>query len=223
MKIGILGSGIVAQVLGKRLIELEHDVMLGTRDPAKLDDKKNMAGSLRDWLASVNGKGKLGRFAEAAQHGQILLNATSGVASLDALKLAGEENMNGKALIDVAIALDFSMGMPPRLAIKEGDSLGAQIQRAFPDVKVVKTLNTMNCYVMVNPQMAGGGDHTVFMSGNDSDAKAQVRALLASFGWTDILDLGDISTARGVELLLPLWLNISANLGYAPFNFKIVR
>ena len=131
--------------------------------------------------------------------------------------------MNGKALIDVANALDFSMGMPPRLAIKEGDSLGAQIQRAFPDVKVVKTLNTMNCYVMVNPQMAGGGDHTVFMSGNDSDAKAQVRALLASFGWTDILDLGDISTARGVELLLPLWLNISANLGYAPFNFKIVR
>ncbi len=224
MHIGILGSGIVAQVLGTRLIELGDDVMLGTRDATRLDEKKNQAGTLREWLAGVDGKGRVGTFAEAAQHGDVVINATNGAASLDALRLAGEAHLNGKVLLDVANPLDFSHGMPPTLSVKDTDSLGEQIQRAFPQVRVVKTLNTMNCYIMAYPQQLAGGDHTVFVSGNDADAKKQVAALLTRLGWQDIFDLGDITTARGAEMLLPLWLRAAAQLGFGtPFNFKLVR
>lgn len=224
MNIGILGSGIVGQVLGKRLIELDHTVMLGTRDAAKLDEKKNQTGTLREWLAGVNGKGLVGTFAETAQQGDVLINATNGAASLDALRLAGEEHLNGKVLLDISNPLDFSKGMPPTLWVKDTDSLGEQIQRAFPQVKVVKTLNTMNCYLMAYPQRLAGGDHTVFMSGNDAEAKQQVAELLTSFGWKDIFDLGDINTARGAEMVLPIWLRVAMQLGFGtPFNFKVVR
>ncbi|NTU64818.1 MAG: NADP oxidoreductase, partial [Chloroflexi bacterium] len=134
-----------------------------------------------------------------------------------------EANLNGKTLIDISNPLDFSKGMPPTLFVKDSDSLAEQIQRAFPKVNVVKTLNTMTASVMVNPGQLAGGDHTVFVSGNDAGAKAQVAELLKGFGWRDIIDVGDITTARGTEMLLPIWIRLMGALQTPFFNFKIVK
>ena len=139
------------------------------------------------------------------------------------LELAGETNLRGKILIDVANPLDFSQGMPPTLSVSNTDSLGEQIQRGFPEAKVVKTLHTVNAYLMVDPAQLAGADHTVFVSGDDTEAKATVAGLLRSFGWTDIIDLGDISAARGTEMLLPIWLRLFGALQKPILNFKIVR
>jgi 8-hydroxy-5-deazaflavin:NADPH oxidoreductase len=113
--------------------------------------------------------------------------------------------------------------MPPKLSVSNTDSLGEQIQRRFPEAKVVKTLHTMNAYLMVDPSQLAGADHSVFVSGNDAEAKTAVTGLLRSFGWTDIIDLGDITTARGTEMLLPMWLRLFGALEKPVFNFKIVR
>jgi predicted dinucleotide-binding enzyme len=153
----------------------------------------------------------------------MVVNATSGEVSLEVLGLAGAEHLAGKVLIDVANPLDFSNGFPPTLSVKDTDSLAEQIQRAFPDARVVKTLNTVNAGVMVEPAKLAGADHTIFVSGDHADAKATVTELLHSFGWQDIIDLGDLSAARGVEMLLPIWLRLMNALGTAAFNFKIVR
>jgi 8-hydroxy-5-deazaflavin:NADPH oxidoreductase len=222
MKVAIIGSGIVGQTLGKKLVELGHEVILGTRDPNKLDEAKGWAGSLSDWLVVVGQKAKVATFAEAAAAGEIVINATHGMASLEALQIAGADNLQGKILIDVANELDFSQGMPPKSLAADTASLGEKIQAAFPDTKVVKTLNTMNCGVMVNPQQIANGNHTVFVSANDPDAKAKVVELLQSFGWTDIFDLGDISSARATEMMMPIWLRAFGKLGNTPYNFKIV-
>jgi 8-hydroxy-5-deazaflavin:NADPH oxidoreductase len=222
MKVAIIGSGIVGQTLGKKLVELGHDVVLGTRDPNKLDEAKGWAGSLSDWLTTVGTKATVATFAAAAAQGEIVINATHGMASLTALQTAGAENLQGKILIDVANELDFSQGMPPKSLAADTTSLGEKIQATFPNTKVVKTLNTMNCAVMVNPKQIADGNHTVFMSGNDADAKAKVTELLQSFGWTDIFDLGDITSARGTEMMMPIWLRAFGKLGNVPYNFKIV-
>jgi 8-hydroxy-5-deazaflavin:NADPH oxidoreductase len=222
MKVAIIGSGIVGQTLGKKLVELGHDVILGTRDPNKLDEAKGWAGSLSDWLSAVGNKATIATFAAAAAQGEIIINATHGMASLAALQTAGAENLQGKILIDVANELDFSQGMPPKSLAADTISLGEKIQAAFPNTKVVKTLNTMNCAVMVNPKQIADGNHTVFVSGNDADAKAKVTELLQSFGWTDIFDLGDITSARGTEMMMPIWLRAFGKLGNVPYNFKIV-
>jgi predicted dinucleotide-binding enzyme len=152
----------------------------------------------------------LGRrcFAGAAEHGELVVNATNGTGSLEALRAAGEANLDGKVLIDIANPLDLSQGMPPSLFVSNTDSHGEQIQRAFPRVKVVKALNTMNAFVMADPSLVAAGEHTVFVSGNDEQTKAQVTEILRSFGWRHVLDLGDITTARGTEMHLPLWLRI---------------
>lgn len=223
MRIGILGSGAVGQTLGQRLVGLGHGVMIGTRDPAKLGEQKGWAPSLGTWLEGTSGRGHVGTFAQAAAHGELLVNATNGLASLEALRLAGEEHLGGKVLLDLANELDLSRGMPPRSLATDERSLAEDIQAAFPSLRVVKTLNTMNAQVMVNPAGLAGGDHTVFLSGNDAAAKAQVGELLRSFGWTDLFDLGDLTSARGAEMLLPLWLRVWGQLGNVPFNFKIVR
>lgn len=224
MKIGILGSGVVGQTLGAKLVERGEDVVLGTRSPGKLEGKRGMGAPLEDWLRNTNGKARVASFADAASHGEIVINATSGGASLDALTLAGEKNLDGKILIDVANPLDFSRGMPPTLTVCNTDSLGEQIQRAFPDVKVVKTLNTTNAQVMVNPAQVGGGDHDLFVCGNDAAAKARVTELLKQwFGWRNVIDLGDITTARGAEMVLPIWVRLMGALDTPLFNFKIVR
>jgi 8-hydroxy-5-deazaflavin:NADPH oxidoreductase len=166
---------------------------------------------------------RLGAFAEAAAHGEMVVNATAGTVSLEALEMAGEDNLNGKILIDVSNPLDFSRGMPPTLWVSNTDSLGERIQRRFPEAKVVKTLHTMNAYLMVDPAQLAGADHTVFVCGGDAEAKAEVGELLRSFGWTDIIDLGDITTARGTEMVMPIWLRLFGALQKPVFNFKIVR
>jgi 8-hydroxy-5-deazaflavin:NADPH oxidoreductase len=222
MKVAIIGSGIVGQTLGKKLVELGHDVILGTRDPNKLDEAKGWAGSLSDWLNAVENKATVATFSTAAAQGEIVINATHGMASLAALQTAGAENLQGKILIDVANELDFSQGMPPKSMAADTTSLGEKIQAAFPNTKVVKTLNTMNCQMMVDPKQLADGKHTVFISGNDVDAKSKVTELLQSFGWMDIFDLGDITSARATEMMMPLWLRAFGRLGNVPYNFKIV-
>ncbi|HEY7686921.1 MAG TPA: NAD(P)-binding domain-containing protein [Gemmatimonadales bacterium] len=224
MNIGILGSGVVGQTIGAKLVDRGHDVILGTRSPDKLDDKRGLGAPLREWLQKTRGKARLASFAAAAAHGEVVINATAGTGSLDALKLAGDGNLNGKILIDVTNPLDFSKGMPPTLSVCNTDSLAEEIQRAFPQVKVVKTLNTMTASLMVDPGQLAGGDHHVFVSGNDTGAKARVTELLKSwFGWRQVIDLGDITTARGAEMILPLWLRLWGALGTPMLNFKIVR
>lgn len=211
MKVGILGTGMVGEAIATRLVELGHDVLMGARDAT---NAKAMA-----WAKRAGGKS--GSFADAARHGEIVVNATKGEASLAALELAGSANLAGKILIDIANPLDFSRGMPPSLFVCNTDSLGETIQRAFPEVKVVKALNTMNCHIMVHPERIPGVHH-VFVSGNDAAAKAKVKELLAQFGWKHIVDLGDITTARGTEQLLPIWIRLWNALGTTEFNFAIV-
>jgi len=224
MRVGILGSGMVGQTIGAKLAERGVDVMLGTRTPKQLDEKRGMGAPLSEWVARVGKKGRLGTFAEAAAHGELVINATSGAGSLEALKLAGTKSLDGKILIDIANPLDFSKGMPPSLLVCNTDSLGEQIQKAFPGAKVVKTLNTTNAYVMVDPGQVAAGNHDVFVSGNDADAKARVTTLLKEwFGWKSVIDLGDITTARGTEMLLPIWVRLWGALGTPMFNFKIAR
>jgi hypothetical protein len=215
MRIGILGTGTVAQTLGAKLVQLGHDVKLGSRTAT---NEKAAA-----WAKGQGARASHGTFADAARFGELLLNCTAGTASLDALKAAGAANLQGKILIDVANPLDFSQGMPPTLTVCNTDSLGEQIQRAFPGAKVVKTLNTVNCEVMVNPGLVPGA-HDLFVSGNDADAKQAVTGYLRDwFGWKSVIDLGDISTARGTEMLLAAWIRVLMALGTARFNWRVVK
>ncbi len=215
MKIGVLGTGMVGKSIATKLVQIGHSVKMGSRTSA--NEKAT------EWVKASGPNASQGTFADAAAYGEILFNCTSGTASLDALKLAGAGNMNGKILIDVSNPLDFSKGMPPSLTICNTDSLGEQIQRAFPQVKVVKSLNTLNCNLMVNPALVPGS-HDIFVSGNDPSAKARVVDILKSgFGWKSIIDLGDITTARGTEMILPLWVRLMGVFQGPMFNFKIVR
>jgi 8-hydroxy-5-deazaflavin:NADPH oxidoreductase len=226
MKFGILGTGVVGKTIAARLAGLGHEVVIGTREPEETLSRTEPDAygnpPFSAWQEE-HPEVRLGTFGEAAAHGEMVLNATAGAVSLEALDLAGEDNLNGKILIDVSNPLDFSKGMPPTLWVSNTDSLGEQIQRRFPEAMVVKTLHTMNAYLMVDPAQLAATDHTVFVGGNDAEAKAQVTELLRSLGWTDILDLGDITTARGTEMLLPIWVQLFGVLQKPIFNFKIVR
>ena len=215
MKFGVFGTGRVGQALAGKLIHLGEPVMMGARQSG---NEQAVA-----WASQAGELASQGSFADAARFGEILINATAGTASLAALQAAGADNLRGKILIDVSNPLEFGPGEIPRLSICNTDSLGEQIQRAFPDTYVVKTLNTMNNEVMVNPGLVSGS-HNVLLSGNDPEAKQQVKALLERFGWpsTDILDLGDISSARGTEMYMPLWLRLWQTAGVSHFNIKVV-
>lgn len=226
MQIGILGTGIVGQTLGLKLVQLGHSVILGTRNPSQLDEPKGRgsdARSLRDWLVLAGSGASVGSFRDAASSRDLIINALSGAASLDVLRSVGEEHLDGKTLIDISNPIDFSRGFPLTLFVKDTDSLGEIVQRAFPNVRVVKTLNAMAAALMVNPQLVGNGDHTVFLSGNDTEAKAQVAEFLRELGWHDILDLGDISTARGTEMMLSIGHAVMRALSPAEIAFKVVR
>lgn len=227
MKIAVLGTGAVGQTIAAALLAAGHEVVVGTRDVAatlaRNEPHPYGLPPFSVWLEQNPGA-KAGAFAEAARHGEIVINAANGAASLDVLRQAGEANLNGKILIDISNPLDFSRGMPPSLTVCNTDSLGEQIQRAFPEVKVVKTLNTVTASLMVNPRQLAGGDHHLFVSGDDAAAKAQVVNLLKEwFGWKHILDLGGIATARGVEMYLPLWLSLWGALGVGLFNIQIIK
>ena len=202
MRIGILGTGVVGQTLAAKLREVGHDVAIGSRTGG--DDKQP--------------------FADAAAHGELLINATGGANSLAALEAAGAENVNGKVVIDVSNPLDFSKGMPPTLTVCNDDSVGEQIQRAYPEAKVVKALNTVTAELMVDPSLIPG-EHSLPIAGNDEGAKAEVAGLLVSFGWPReaIVDLGDISAARANEMYLPLWLRLYQSQGTPLVSIHIVK
>ena len=216
MKIGVLGTGMVGQAIATKLVELGHEVTMGSR---RAGNENAVA-----WAKAAGEAAAEGSFAEAAGHGELVVNCTAGVASLEALEAAGKENLSGKTLIDIANPLDASQGFPPTLAFCNDESLGERIQAAFPDARVVKTLNTMNCQVMVEPTRVPG-EHAVFVSGDDDGAKREVGDLLGSFGWPvgRIIDLGGIETARGTEMYLPLWLRLYSRLETGDFNIGVLR
>jgi predicted dinucleotide-binding enzyme len=215
MKLGVLGTGMVGGTLGSKLVALGHEVVMGSRTAG---NEKAVA-----WASAAGAGASQGTFADAAAHGEIVFNCTSGAGAVDAVSAAGADNLRGKILIDIANPLDFSKGMPPALLFAADDSIGERVQRALPDTKVVKTLNTINHLVMVDPGRVPGS-HDLFISGNDPAAKARVAELLREwFGWQSIIDLGDITTARGTECYLPLWLRLRGALGSADFNIKVVR
>jgi predicted dinucleotide-binding enzyme len=211
--IAILGTGMVGDSIGSKLVSLGHKVMMGSRTAS---NEKATAWASKNGVLASNGT-----FADAASFGEIIFNCTQGQVSPEALQLAGRENLQGKILVDVANPLDFSKGMPPSLTVCNTDSLGEVIQRQFTDVKVVKALNTMNCQLMVNPGLLKDSGN-LFICGNDAKAKAEVDSLLRTFGWEKIIDLGDISAARGTEQILPIWVRLMGTMGTPMFNFSIV-
>ncbi|MET4095503.1 NAD(P)-binding domain-containing protein [Arthrobacter sp. UYCu712] len=226
MKIAVFGTGTVGPTVAAALSARGHDVVIGTRDPeatlARTEPGAMGGPAFPEWHAAHRQIG-VATFADAAARSEIVVNATNGGGSLAALAAAGDANLAGKVLIDIANPLDFSQGFPPSLNPVNTDSLGEQLQRAFPEARVVKTLNTMTASVMVDPAGVAGGDHSVFVSGNDAAAKETVKGLLEGLGHRDIIDLGDITTARGAEMILPLWLRVWGALGTGEFNFKVAR
>ena len=225
MNIAVLGTGSVGRAIAGRLDELGHTVTVGTRDPqatlARTEPDAMGTAPFATWHTDHEAV-ELATYADAASAAELVVNATNGSAALEVLTLAGAENLAGKPLVDISNPLDFSTGFPPTLFVKDSDSLGEQVQREFPQARVVKTLNTLNADLMVHPQTLGASS-TVFVSGDDADAKATVTELLTSFGHDDVVDLGGIETARGTEMYLPIWLRLMGSLGTAQFNVKVVR
>jgi predicted dinucleotide-binding enzyme len=215
MKFGVLGTGQVGHAISTKLVSLGHDVCMGARSS---DNEKARAFERAHIPKSSNGT-----FADAAAVSEVVFNCTAGAASLEALKLADAVNLNGKVLIDISNGLDFSKGPPPSLLTPSTDSLAEQIQRAFPQVKVVKALNTVNCNLMVDPKRLASGNHDTFICGNDKGAKSTVAELLQSFGWKSVVDLGDLTAARALEMYLPLWVRLFGTFQTPDFNIKIVR
>jgi hypothetical protein len=216
MRIGVLGTGTVGQTLATKLVSLGHEVRMGSRE----------AGNAKavEWASEAGAGASEGSFADAAELAELVVNATAGAASLEALGMAGADNLAGKVLIDVSNPLDFSRGMPPTLTVCNDDSVAEQIQREFPAARVVKSLNTVGAEVMVTPDLVPG-EHTIFVAGDDEDAKRQVTDLLESFGWPRdrVLDLGDVSAARGMEMYLPLWLRLFGVGGTPRLNVQVLR
>lgn len=227
MKISILGTGMVGRTIAARLSELGHQVSIGTRDPAatlaRTDSDAMGTPPFAEWHAKHQDV-VLAPYSEVASDAGLVINATSGSGSLAALQAVGAAQIEGKVLLDIANPLDFSGGFPPSLFVSNTDSLAEQIQRAFPRARVVKSLNTMYCGVMVDPQHLSG-EHDVFISGDDDAAKTTVKGLLREFGWKEanIIDLGGLRTARGTEMFLPLWLSLMQANGSGDFNIRIVR
>ncbi|MGW4567157.1 NADPH-dependent F420 reductase [Streptomyces sp. NPDC004561] len=223
MRYAVLGTGSAGLTIAARLVSLGHEVIIGTRNPqdtlARTEPDRIGNPPFAEWRTAHPQVG-LATFAEAAAFGEAVVNATAGTISLVALEAAGAENLAGKVLVDISDPIDISQG--PVLNPGNTDSLGEQIQRAFPDLKVVKALNTMNCRVMVDPSRVPG-PHNVFICGDDADAKKSVTELLHSFGWPQdsVIDLGDIISARYTEMLAPIWLRILQKLGHTDFNFHI--
>ncbi len=213
MKIGVLGTGEVGQTIGSKIVQLGHEVMMGSRDEANI--------KATTWAKQEGPRASFGTFANAAAFGDILFNCTLGSASLGALRHAGADNLRGKILVDTANPLDYS-SVAWSLTVCNDDSLGEQIQRTFPETKVVKTLNTMNCNIMVDPRKLSEKTD-VFVSGNDIDAKATVISILRDwFGWRSIVDLGDITTSRSVEMYVLLWHTLRNAISSPRFNIKVV-
>ncbi|MFI0961776.1 NADPH-dependent F420 reductase [Streptomyces sp. NPDC021080] len=215
MRYGVLGTGDVGRALAGKLVGLGHEVCLGSRT------KDNAAAV--EWAGGAGPAAQHGTFEDAAAFGDVVVNAVGGRIALAVLRSAGEENLDGKVLLDVSNPMAFEDG-ELRLSPVESDSVGEQIQRAFPGARVVKSLNTVNSQVMVDPSRVPG-EHQIFVSGDDESAKEQVTALLGEFGWPAdrVFDLGGIRTARSAEMYLPLWLNLMRGIGHADFNVEVRR
>ena len=213
MRIAVIGTGIVGRTLAQGLTRVGHDVVVGTRDPAE-------TGAREEWTGVAVPLQPLETVAAGAD---LVVNATNGQGSLSALGQVGSDHLAGTVLLDVANPLDFGAGFPPTLSVKDTDSLAEQIQRAFPEAKVVKSLNTVNASVMVDPASVGDGDTTVFVAGDDAGARATVRGVLEELGWRDVVELDGLQNARGLEMWLPLWVRLMGTLGTPQFNLKIVR
>ena len=213
----MLGTGIVGRTLAAALAGRGHDLVVGTRDVDATATRPDVA----EWQAAHPGV-RLVPLGETAAHGEVVVNATSGEGTVAAVGAAGD--VAGKVVADVSNALDFSAGFPPTLSVANTDSIGEQLQRAFPDARVVKTLNTMNASVMADPSLVPG-EHHVFVAGDDAEAKAVVTGLLTDLGWpaTSVLDLGGIRAARSTEMYLPLWLSLMGVAGSPAFNIRLVR
>lgn len=226
MRIAVFGTGVVGKTLAVAFDRLDHDVAIGTRDVAttmsRADSDRWGNPPYAVW-AQEHPRVRLAAFADAAAAADVIVNATEGFASLEALAAAGTPNLAGKVVIDVSNPLDFSGGFPPTLFTANTDSLAEQIQRTFPQARVVKALNTVTAALMADPDQLAGGDFTIFIAGDDKSAKALVVDLLAALGHRDVIDIGDITCARGVEMILPLWTRLAATLSTPLFSIKIVR
>jgi predicted dinucleotide-binding enzyme len=219
MNIGILGTGIVGETLATALVQKGHSVKMGSRSAGNEKAKA--------WVEKAGAGASEGSFADAAAFGELLIIATNGGATLHAAQMAGAQNFSGKTLIDVTNPLDFSQGMPPRIIKEYQDiSVGEQLQKAHPDTRVVKALNTMNCQLMVDARQVAGGDHELFLCGDDAEAKKEVtRLLTGNFHWEEahIRDLGGIAMARTTEGIVPMWVVLYGHLGTGMFNYRIVQ
>ena len=209
MRIAVIGCGAVGRTVAPALRRLGHDVVVGTRDPAQ-------TGAREEWASS---EVPLATFAEAGDTADLVVNATGGMVSLDAL---AEVDLDGKVLLDISNPLDFSAGFPPTLSVKDTDSMAEQIQRAHPGARVVKALNTVTAAVMVDPGSLPEPT-TIFVAGDDPDARSTVRSLLDALGWEDIVEFPTLDAARGLEMWLPLWVRLMGVLGTADFNLRLVR
>jgi len=213
MRIAVIGTGHAGRTLAKGFQRTGHDVVVGTRDP-------DATRAREEWLGLDVPLAALGMVAADAD---LVVNATNGQASLAALGEVGSDHLAGKVILDVANPLDFSQGFPPTMSVKDTDSLAEQIQRAFPEARVVKSLNTVTAAVMVDPSTVGDGDTTVFVAGDDEEGRRQVSELLRELGWLDIVELDGLQNARGLEMWLPLWVRLMGALGTGQFNIKLVR
>jgi hypothetical protein len=212
MRIAVVGTGMVGRTLAPALAALGHDVVVGTRDPGT-------TAARDDWTLDL----PLRPYTGVAEGADLVVNATNGQASLAALEAVGADALAGRVLLDVANPLDSSAGFPPTLTVKDTDSLAEQIQRAFPGARVVKSLNTVNCNVMVDPARVSDGESTMFVAGDDAEARGVVVSLLQDLGWRDVIEFEELSAARGMEMWLPMWVRLMGRLGTADFNLRIVR
>jgi predicted dinucleotide-binding enzyme len=213
MRIAIIGTGVVGRTLAQGFQQVGHDMVVGTRDPDATRKRD-------EWAALDVPLRPLGLVAADAE---LVVNATNGLATLSALGEVGSDHLAGKTLLDAANPLDFSQGFPPSLSVKDTDSLAEQIQRAFPESRVVKALNTVTAAVMVDPAGLGDGDTTIFAAGDDAQARAQVVGLLRDLGWRDIVELEGLQNARGLEMWMGLWVRLMGALGTTHFNLRLVR
>lgn len=228
MNVAVIGTGAVGQAMSKKFVELGHLVFMGTRNVEQSLNRKEKDAwgtpGIGSWIKE-NPQVELTTFREAAEKGRdLLVFAINGMAAMDSLKSIGDELLTGRTMMDISNPLDFSKGFPPTLSICNTESLGEKIQNAYPQLKLVKTLNSVSHSIMINPQMIEG-DHVVFICGNDAGAKQEISSVLEDFGWKyqNIVDLGDITSSRGTEMTLPLWTRLMGKFQTSLFNMNIVR
>jgi 8-hydroxy-5-deazaflavin:NADPH oxidoreductase len=212
LRVGILGSGDVGKQLGRGFAKHGYDVMLGSRDPAKLEP----------WRKETPGKVSTGTFAQTAAHGEFVILALHGAATEAAIELAGAQNFAGKLVLDATNPLDFSHGMPPGLFLGTTDSLGERVQRKLPTAKVVKCFNTVGNLQMVDPKFKEGVP-PMLICGNDPESKKRTDEILRGLGWPGAMDLGGIEGARWLEAIVPLWVRAGQVLKTSGHAFKAVR